>query len=131
MCACPEPGTHTLQQHPPASGVWTLVGSLATTRGCEGCHTPSRALQGGSSVPTAGFQCPCGSWLGLLVQPRLCQALTPSMQRAGGGGRRPLVPHLTVTSRCGTQGHACGWAVPAPRHVLYVCAWFVFDMWKM
>lgn len=38
---------------------------------------------------------------------RLCGALAPSMQRAGGGVRSPFVPRLTVMSRCGTQSHVC------------------------
>lgn len=88
------------------------------------------------SCRTVPAQCPfCrgrhGSWLRLLVRPQLHGALTPSMQRAGGAGRTPLMPQLTVTSRCGTQDHVCGWMVPAPQHVLCVCAWFVFNMWKM
>lgn len=88
---------------------------------------PSRDVQNGSSPMS-------------LLQRFLAQAagaapaLTgpdPLYAEGRRGGRRPLVPHLTVMSRCGTQGQAWGWALPAPRHVLCVCAWFVFNMWKM
>lgn len=139
VCACPQPaprcGTH------PAGRAGTT--SSPSGLGCPGSSpgitlaAPAPLLGTVPAAPDAGGAA-ClpgmcrtfpparrprrrdghGAWLRLLVRPRLCRlrgAPAPSMQRAGGGGRSPLAPRLTVTSRCGTRSHACGRAVPAQQ----------------
>lgn len=115
VCACLEPA----ELDPPCLVGARLPQELprhhfscrdnADSNGCVGCCVPSRDVRDLSPSPVS---LPRGwTWLRLLVQPQFCQlcgALAPSMQRAGGGVRSPLVPRLTVMSRCGTQSHVCG-----------------------